>query len=175
LIATLPPLIHFSAACDGARARWIEPMVRSIALELDTPGFAAVLARLSDVVIMQVIRSHVSSSAWVRALADPQLGSALALIHQHPERPWTVSELAARVGVSRSVFARRFKELVGESPLHYLTRLRMHEAQRLLRTSRAGIGEIAAQVGYQTEPAFSRAFKRSVGVAPGAFRRRHLT
>ena len=96
---------------------------------------------------------------------------ALRLIHEHPGTPWTVARLAAQAGLSRSAFAARFTRLVGRAPLQYLTYWRMQHAQRLLRASNAGIAQIAAQVGYQTEPAFSRAFKHWAGIASGAYRR----
>ena len=96
---------------------------------------------------------------------------ALRLIDEHPGTPWTVARLAAQAGLSRSAFAARFTRLVGRAPLQYLTYWRMEHAQRLLRASNAGIAQIAAQVGYQIEPAFSRAFKHWAGIAPGAYRR----
>lgn len=154
-------------------------MLQFVALENEAraPGTDAALARLSDVIVIQAIRAHLAElpadgDDWLHALADPQVGTALGLIHEHPEVPWTVTRLASHVGLSRSAFAARFTELVGRAPLQYLTYWRMQRAQRLLRAGSAGIAQIAAQVGYQTEPAFSRAFKRWVGVAPGRYRRR---
>jgi AraC-like DNA-binding protein len=179
LVSMLPPLVHFRAAANGRPAGWLEPMLQFVALESRAPGLGsdAVLARLSDVIVVQAIRAHLAElplgeRGWLRALADARLGAALQLIHQHPETPWTVARLAAKVGLSRSSFAARFTELVGEAPLAYATRWRMHYAQRLLRASNDGIARIAERVGYKAEPAFSRAFKRFVGVAPGEFRRR---
>ena len=108
---------------------------------------------------------------WLRALVDPQIGRALSLIHEKPEDDWTVESLASKVGMSRSAFAARFAQLVEEPPLRYLTRLRMQKASRLLETSHAGVAEVAKRVGDDAE-AFSKAFKRWIGVAPGAYRRR---
>ncbi|MGO9083360.1 MAG: AraC family transcriptional regulator [Streptosporangiaceae bacterium] len=179
LVGMLPPLLHFRAAADGRAAGWLEPVLQFVALEngARTPGADAALARLSDVIVIQAIRAHLTqlppgTDGWLHALADPQLGTALALIHQHLEAPWTVARLADRAGLSRSAFAARFTRLVGKPPLQYLTYWRMQQAQRLLQASNAGIAQIAAQAGYQTEPAFSRAFKHWTGIAPGAYRRR---
>ncbi len=179
LVGMLPPLLHFRAAADGRAAGWLEPVLQFVALENETPtpGTDAALARLSDVIVIQAIRAHLTQlppgqDGWLHALADPHLGTALALIHQQPEAPWTVGTLAGRAGLSRSAFAARFTRLAGQPPLQYLTYWRMQHAQRLLRASNAGIAQIAAQVGYQTEPAFSRAFKHWTGIAPGAYRRR---
>jgi AraC-like DNA-binding protein len=179
LVGMLPPLLHFRAAADGRAAGWLEPALQFVALENETrtPGTDAALARLSDVIVIQAIRAHLTQlppgqDGWLHALADPHLGTALALIHQHPEAPWTVATLAGRAGLSRSAFAARFTRLVGKPPLQYLTYWRMQQAQRLLQASNASIAQIAAQAGYQTEPAFSRAFKHWTGVAPGAYRRR---
>ena len=111
------------------------------------------------------------ATGWLRALVDPQISRALTAIHQTPERTWTVESLAEHVGMSRSGFAARFMQLVEEPPLTYLTRWRMTKASRLLRGGRASIGEISSQVGYEAEAAFSKAFKRWHGVAPGTYRK----
>ena len=178
LVGMLPPLLHFRAGAGGRPATWLGPVIQFLALEThaQAPGSHATLARLSDVIVIQAIRAHIaqlpdSGNGWLRALADPQLGQALTLIHQQPETPWTVPALAARAGLSRSTFTARFAELTGEPPLRYLTRWRMHHAQRLLRTGHPTVAQVAARVGYQTEQAFSRAFTRWVGITPGAFSR----
>mgnify|MGYP003704716441 CR=1 FL=1 len=124
----------------------------------------------------QAIRAHVAQSGaeakgWLRALSDPQIGRALALIHERPGDPWTVESLAEAVAMSRSAFAARFSELVEEPPLTYLTRWRMQRASRLLRAGGDTVAAVAAKVGYDAEAAFSKAFKRWMGLAPGAFRR----
>jgi AraC-like DNA-binding protein len=111
------------------------------------------------------------ASGWLGALGDVQIGSALGFIHQSPELGWTVQSLAAKVAMSRSAFASRFARLVGEPPLAYVTRWRMQKAAGLLRQSSATLADIAERVGYDSEAAFSKAFKRAVGTAPGAYRR----
>ena len=105
-----------------------------------------------------------------KAITDPQIGQAFALIHNAPQEPWTVASLALRAGMSRAGFAARFRELVGEPPLQYLTRWRMHKAAGMLRAGPESLGEIAGRIGYEAEAAFSKAFKRWAGHAPGAYR-----
>jgi AraC-like DNA-binding protein len=112
-----------------------------------------------------------SASGWLSALRDPQVGHALAMIHRDPVREWRVETLAAEVAMSRSAFAERFSRLVGEAPMQYVTRWRMYLALDALRDERATVGEIALRLGYGSEAAFSRAFKRFLGVSPGAARR----
>ena len=181
LVQMLPAALFFHASLEGRPAAWLEPMIRFVARETDdpSPGSDAALARLSDVIVIQAIRAHVAAlpthgKGWLNALADRQLGGALALMHAHPEKPWTVAKLASEVGASRSTLAVRFTSVVGETPLRYLTRWRVQCAQRLLRGTSASIAEVGERVGYRTEPAFSRAFKRWAGMAPGAFRREAL-
>ena len=140
------------------------------------PGARTVVSRLADILFIQIVRGFLSSTpvshrGWLRALNEPQIGAALGLIHQDPRQPWTVAMLASKVGMSRSTFAGRFAELVGEPPLHYVTRWRMQRAASLLREGRATLADIADRVGYESEAAFSKAFKRWVGAAPGAYRR----
>ena len=156
-------------------------MLRFVAHENDrsTAGGDAIVTRFADVIVLQAIRTHLASMPlderrWARALTDDKLCAALRLLHEHPEKPWTVAELARRAATSRSALAVRFATLIGEPPLQYLTRLRMHRAERLLRANGASLAEIASSVGYATEAAFSRAFKRAAGVAPGAYRRRSV-
>jgi AraC-like DNA-binding protein len=179
LVEMLPPVLFFRATEQGDPVAWLAPMLRYVAREIDedpSAGTDAVLARLSDVIVIQAIRAHVAGlpldgRGWLHALADRQLGAALALIHAHPDKPWTLAKLASEVGASRSSLAVRFTRVVGEAPLRYLTRWRVQCAQRLLRGTRANVAEIGERVGYRTEAAFSRAFKRWTGVAPSVFRR----
>jgi AraC-like DNA-binding protein len=163
----------------------LEPQVaRTIELvlgELASPGPASVviLQRLVDVLVVHAFRSMARGSACqaharrqgLVALSDPPIHEALALMHAHVAHGWTVGELAARVGLSRSGFAARFSELVGEPPLQYLARWRVARAAELLRDTGDGVGEIAARVGYESVPSFSKAFKRWQGASPGAYRR----
>ena len=113
------------------------------------------------------------AAGWLGGLKDPQIGAALSLIHRRYGEPWTVASLAREVAMSRSAFSERFKALVGEPPLAYLARWRLHSAARMLRSSDAKLTQVARRVGYESEVAFHRAFKRVVGVAPGEYRRRH--
>ena len=141
------------------------------------PGGETVITRLADILVIQAIRSWIArdpaaQTGWLGALQDQQIGRAIALIHRDPARPWTVASLAAEVGMSRSAFAARFTELVGEPAMHYVARWRMHVALTLAAARRTrGVGELAGRLGYQSEAAFSRAFKRFIGVSPGAARR----
>jgi len=139
------------------------------------PGNRAMLARLSELLFMEVVRWQLTYVAegrrgWLAGLNDPHVGRALALLHAEPARPWTVEELADQAAVSRSALAKRFVELVGETPMQYLAEWRMHLARRLLRESSISLGEIARRVGYESEAAFNRAFSRLVGKPPGTWR-----
>jgi AraC-like DNA-binding protein len=177
LLNVLPPLILIRGE-EGRAVQWLEPTLQFIASEAvsEQPGAQTVISRLADILFIQIVRAHLAGASeaergWLRALAEPQLGAALSLIHQDPSHPWTVASLAQRVGMSRSTFAGRFTELVGEPPLHYVTRWRMQKAAGLLREGRATLADIADRVGYESEAAFSKAFKRWVGSAPGAYRK----
>jgi AraC-like DNA-binding protein len=135
-----------------------------------------VVSRLADIVFVQAIRAHIAAAGpeeagWLAALSDPRIGPALRAIHADAARPWTVEALAAIAGQSRSGFALRFRQRVGEAPLAYLTRWRMFRAGCLLRQGDQSLGQIADLVGYDSEPAFAKAFKRETGLAPGAYRR----
>ena len=177
LLRSLPPVIHIRGD-EGTPMRWLAASLQFIALEMAAgePGAETIVSRLADILFVQAIRAHIANSGaaakgWLRALSDPHIGHALRLIHERPHDPWTVESLAARVAMSRSAFAARFNELVEEPPLTYVTRWRMQQATRLLRSTSATIGEVAGQVGYDAEAAFSKAFKRWMGAAPGAYRR----
>lgn len=177
LLSVLPPLVLIRGE-DGRAVQWLEPTLQFMACEAASgrPGARTVISRLADILFIQIVRGYLASApesgrGWLRALSEPQVGAALSLIHQEPQFPWTVAGLASKVGMSRSTFAGRFAELVGEPPLHYVTRWRMQKAAALLREGRATLGDIADRVGYESEAAFSKAFKRWVGTAPGAYRR----
>lgn len=125
---------------------------------------------------MYILRAYINdlddeSVGWLGALKDPALREVIGLVHRRPEYNWTAEELAAEVGMSRSALFVKFKESVGESPIEYLTRWRIHVATRLLREEGASVAAAGRQVGYQTEAAFSNAFLRVMGVRPGAYRR----
>jgi AraC-like DNA-binding protein len=138
------------------------------------PGHEAVVARLSEILFVQMIRSWANNegheSGVLAALADPRIGVALAAIHQDPAAHWTVESLARRANMGRTAFANRFGNVVGETPLRYLTLWRVQMAKRLLTDSRLSLEQIAAQVGYDSAAAFSRVFKKLTGRAPGAWR-----
>jgi len=138
-------------------------------------GGATILSRLADVVIARLIRGWAENEdapkGWLAALRDKRVGRALAAIHRDPGRAWPLDELAARAGLSRSVFCERFAALVGVAPGHYLARWRMQLASQWLQGERLSIAEAASRLGYGSEAAFSRAFKRVTGVAPSAMRR----
>jgi AraC-like DNA-binding protein len=141
----------------------------------DEPGQQAVLDRLLDVALVQVLREHFTASdthapAWFRASSDPHVGAALRALHAEPARQWTVADLAAAAALSRSAFARRFTDLLGEAPLAYLTQWRMALARERLRDTDLRLAAIAQSLGYGSEFAFAAAFKRHHGAAPGRWR-----
>ena len=134
------------------------------------------ITRLADILVIQAIRSWIARdpaarSGWLGALRDPQIGRAIARVHDDPSAAWTVASLAASVGMSRSAFAARFTDLVGEPVMRYVARWQMHAALMWLREEDASVAEVANRLGYESEAAFSRAFKRVIGVPPGAARR----
>jgi len=176
LVSLLPRAITI----DGSNSRyggWIQSTLRFMAAEAKQlrPGGETVITRLADVLVIQAIRGWIeldpaAQTGWLGGLRDRQIGRVLTLIHRHPARPWTLESLASEVAMSRSAFAARFSELVGESAMHYVVRWRMHLATTWLREDDSALGELAGRLGYRSEAAFSRAFKRIVGVPPGAAR-----
>ena len=179
LIATLPRLMHLPAASSGA---WISEVMRQAvdASQNQRPGGQAVLERISEMMFVDAIRRHVErlpaeSTGWLAGLADRHVGRALAIIHEDPARAWTIDALADEIALSRSAFYERFVRLIGQPPMQYLTQWRMQAAATLLRESRAPVASIALDVGYESEAAFTRAFKRQVGKPPAAWRRSQNT
>ncbi len=177
VFAMLPRLIHVEDS-DGILSSVIETLIRMIADEVDRPdpGTETVVARLTDVLVIYMLRDYVKNleageGGWLGGLKDPGIATALGHIHRSPERNWTASDLATSAGMSRSLFFSRFKELVGETPADYLTKWRVHVATRHLRVSGHSVGTTARLVGYTSETAFSNAFHRLMGVRPGAYRR----
>jgi AraC-like DNA-binding protein len=171
----LPPLIHIAPA--NAYALGLGATLQALANETGehAPGSKIVINRLAEILFIQMIRGFVASESnsgpgWLRALGDRQIGATLRLMHEHTERHWTVGDLAREVGLSRSAFARRFVELVGESPMEYLSYWRMYKAGELLRGSDLKLSEIAHAVGYDSEAALCHAFKRVLGVTTGQYR-----
>ncbi len=177
LLQLLPPLIHIRGY-RGRVSEWLELTLKLLANEARQArqGSEAILTRLSDVVFVQAVRAWIEEQpedqgGWLGALRDPKIGAALALLHRQPERRWSVASLASEVGMSRSLFAARFTAKVGQAPLSYLTRWRMQLAADLLRDAQLTVREVAARVGYESEPSFSQAFKRQFSLSPGAYRR----
>jgi len=177
LLDLLPPLIHIRM--DHERTQLLQSTLQVLAMETAQRGLGSglVVSRLADIIFMQAVRAHVESvdaesdNGWFAALADRRLGAALRLLHKDMSVAWTVESLAEAAGMSRSAFALRFKEKIGQSPLDYLTRWRMFRASHLLRRTDKAMVEVAGSVGYESEAAFNKAFKRVAGVAPGAYRR----
>ena len=176
LLDLLPPVLVVEAG-DAGRGGWLPVLLGMIADEVrhERPGAEAVVTRLADVVVIQAIRGWLDAGAtgpgWLRALRDPQVGRAVALVHRDPGAPWTLDLLARETRMSRSAFAARFTELAGEPALRYVTRWRMHLATAEL-TRGARVGELARRLGYDSEAAFSRAYRRVTGVPPVAVRGR---
>lgn len=177
LIEMLPRLIVVEAE-RSPRMDWTRSTIELMAAEAGDarPGGETIITRLADILVIQAIRAWIerdpaARSGWLGALRDDQIGRALTLIHRDPARDWTVAELAAEVAMSRSAFAARFNALVGEPPMQYLTRWRMQLARVWLEEDGATVGELAQRLGYGSEAAFSRAFKRIIGRSPGSVRR----
>jgi len=174
LISVLPRVMVVEAA-GSAHSEWMHSTLRLLAFEARQmrPGGQAVVSRLADILVIQAIRAWIeqepaAQGSWLGALKDRQIGRALALVHRDPAHDWALGALAAEVGLSRSAFAARFTQLVGLPPMQYLARWRMHVALARLQEHNDGLADLAGRVGYQSEAAFSRAFKRHIGVAPGA-------
>jgi AraC-like DNA-binding protein len=180
LLATLPRLLHIRGAVRGQDDRLSRLMELTLTeARDDNPGAESVRLRLSELMFVEVIRRHVAAlppeqAGWLAGLRDEFVGRALGLLHERAAHGWTLDELASAVGLSRSAFAERFTRLVGEPPMQYLTRWRMQLAARLLSEGAAKVAAIALEVGYDSEAAFSRAFKKTAGVSPAAWRQRRL-
>jgi AraC-like DNA-binding protein len=176
LIERLPRLLTL-AVRDATTRAWIESSLGLAASELaaNRAGAQTMLSKLSELLFAEAVRDYVASlpdseRGWLAALRDVHVGRALALLHERPAAEWRVDDLARRVGLSRSAFTDRFVALLGEPPIRYLARWRMQLALELLRDPARSVAEVAAAVGYDSEAAFSRAFKRALGVAPAAWR-----
>jgi len=177
LVVTLPPVLHVKAAEQNARP-WLDLTVKHVLAELDSGdiGMAEVVTRLVDILFIQAVRSYFEENAdtaefgWLAAVRDQRIGPALALLHGQLEQPWTITSLARRVAMSRSAFANSFTKLVGEPPIRYLTRVRIHAAATRLRSKDEGLKAVAAATGYESVAAFTRAFRREVGITPGGYR-----
>ena len=178
LLDMLPAVIK-AGAPYGDESNWLDPFVR-VAIDESTSrraGGESVLAKLSELMLIEVVRRHLETlppgqAGWLAGLRDPFVGKALALMHGDPARNWTIEEMAREVGLSRSVLAERFAAMVGLPPMQYLAKWRMQIASGLLNGGGANMAAVAAEIGYGSEAAFSRAFKKILGMPPSAWRRR---
>ena len=175
LLVHLPRIIHIRRR-DGDGM--IQAFVDLALKESDSPaaGSDCVLARLSELMFVDVVRRHLATlppgeTGWLAGLRDEAVGRCLGKLHEQPARAWNLEELARETGLSRSILVERFSSFVGVPPMQYLAQWRMQLASGLLTSSSMGMAEIATEVGYGSEPAFSRAFKREIGVAPAQFRK----
>jgi len=175
----LPPVILIRGGQPSMLS--LQKTLELLASEVDasTPGAGIAVRRLADLLLIQALRAHLAvaernqseRSGWLHALADSHIGAALNSMHKRIEYPWTVASLASEAGMSRSAFAQRFKKLMSEAPLEYLTRWRMYRGSDLLRESDRKLADVAQAVGYDSDGAFHKAFKRVLGIAPGEYRR----
>jgi AraC-like DNA-binding protein len=178
VLASLPAVVKLTLE-EGAAAEWIRSTLRFAAEEVAAgrPGSATVLAKVSELLFVETVRRFTErlsdgQTGWLAGLRDQHVARVLALIHGDIARAWNVDDLSREAGLSRSALAERFIRLIGVPPIHYLARWRMQVAMQKLRGTAASLAEIAAVVGYESEAAFSRAFKKTVGTAPGTWRRR---
>jgi AraC-like DNA-binding protein len=174
----LPPLFKVNIRNDRS-GQWLENSIQFSAREAgaNRAGSDAVLARLSEALFVETMRRYMADlppreKGWLAGARDPAVGAALAQLHRAPERAWTISSLAQEVGMSRSVLAERFRHYLGEPPMTYLSRWRLQLGARMLTTTSHSVVRIAGEVGYESEPAFNRAFKREFGLPPARFRAR---
>jgi AraC-like DNA-binding protein len=173
-LRAFPPV--FVVRPSGPAALFVEAAIEwALATTSEYHPAAPVSTRLPELLLTEVLRLHLASApaadrGWIAAFRDPVLAPALARLHAAPDRRWTVAELAGESAVSRSVLDERFRQILGRSPIRYLTEWRMHMAEELLATTDTGVAAIARKVGYESEEAFSRAFKRAKGNAPSAWR-----
>lgn len=177
LLSTLPPVLKLGVR-DATGGAWIESSFRHAAEEFAHSGIgsAAVLGKLAELLFVDVVRRYLSTlpegqSGWLAGLRDRMVGPALALLHSRFAHPWTTEELAREVGLSRSAFAERFTGLIGVPPMQYLTSWRLQLAALRLRESSVSTAQVAGDVGYESDAAFNRAFKRAFGMTPAVWRK----
>jgi AraC-like DNA-binding protein len=173
LLAGLPRLLHV----PGVTAGWLSEFPRQVVSESQRPsaGGVTVLTRMAELLFVEVLRRHVEAdttqpTGWLAGLRDPVVAPALALLHERPAHPWTLAELAQRAATSRTVLAERFSQAIGVPPMHYLAQWRLQLAAEQLANGAEKVAAIGARVGYESEAAFSRAFKRATGQSPAAWR-----
>jgi AraC-like DNA-binding protein len=172
----LPKVFTVNIRNDAA-GQWLENSIRySVGnASRSMPGGSAVLAKLSEVLFVETLRRYIAvlpaeQKGWLAGVRDPEVGKALALLHRNPAHPWTIAALASQAGISRSVLAERFRRYLSETPIAYLTRSRLQLGAQMLRSTSSSVAQIAVEVGYESEPAFNRAFKREFGLPPARFR-----
>ena len=177
MLESLPRILRVPLG-DGPAIAWLTSLLRAGTRETSAPrpGGETVLAKLSELVFVEALRRYIEllpeqQTGWLAGLRDRYVGRALALMHEHPGRDWTVDELAGRVGMSRSSLAQRFTDFIGQPPMQYLARWRLTIAAQRLRNEKTTLARIAADSGYDSEAAFNRAFKRALGTTPAAWRR----
>jgi AraC-like DNA-binding protein len=176
-LSGLPQVITINIRADAAGA-WIENSIRYLVSEAEaaSPGQGVLLSKMAEALFVQTLRRYMDTlpaehTGWLAGARDPIVGGALAAMHRKPCHAWNVAALAAGIGTTRSVLAERFTRLIGEPPLTYLARWRLQLAARLLQTSQKSIAQIAGEVGYESQAAFNRAFKREFGSPPARYRR----
>ena len=177
----LPPIFKVNIGNDSS-GQWLENSIRYSVGQAVTSqtGSEIVVAKLSEALFAETLRRYVDTlppgqTGWLAGARDPEVGNALALVHRQPADPWTIAELAKRVGISRSVLAERFRHFLGVPPMAYLTHWRLQLGAQLLTSTSHSVAQIAAEVGYESEPSFNRAFKREFGSPPARFRTRSKT
>jgi AraC-like DNA-binding protein len=175
LLHSLPPIVHIRREADRAAMRWSLERMRA-ELRDPQPGGSLIAQQLAYMMLIQALRLHLADAAsagrgWLSALSDKYMSIAIAAMHNHPGYRWTLQTLAERVGMSRSVFALRFREIVGATPMEYLTRWRMLLAADRLKNSSDGLSAIAHSLGYESESAFGKAFRRVMGCSPRQYTR----
>jgi len=175
-LSGLPPVFKVSIRKD-ASGRWLENSIRFSVDQADASqaGGEAVLAKLSEVLFVETLRLYIAhlpakQTGWLAGARDPEVGKTLALMHRNPAHPWTIATLAQAAGVSRSVLAERFRHYLNEPPMAYLTRWRLQLGAQMLGSTSYSVAQIATEVGYESEAAFNRAFKREFEVPPARFR-----
>lgn len=178
ILGELPRMMHVKRSSVGGQLT--HDLIRMALVETEAPraGGETILSKLSELMFLQAVRDHIDSlpeesKGWLAALRDRHIGAALRLMHGRPAENWTLDALGREVGMSRSVFAERFAEVMGVPAMQYLSNWRLQLAANLLQRQRMSIAQAAAEVGYESEAAFNRAFKKQVGVPPGAWRRSH--
>lgn len=176
LLGGLPPVFKVNIRNDAA-GRWLENSIRFSVAEADASraGSEAVLAKLSEALFVETLRRYIAllperQKGWLAGARDPEVGKALAMMHRHPARTWTVADLAKEAATSRSVLAERFRHYLGEPPMAYLTRWRLQLGAQMLSSTSYSVAQIASEVGYESKPAFNRAFKREFSLPPARFR-----